>query len=555
MKKTTYMLSLAVTTMVLTGCGNSNNSQQWQHPPFPPGMSANVDLSIYGIELDESPLAASEIEEENIPSSPSASNYLDFVENTNFSYQVVIKYTGTDAKVENTPSGVSVTKSGADLTITSSLAGVEYILSGNTDNGSLNINSQENVKITLDNCHIKNPDGSAVSVSGAPYTYMVLKGDNNYLEDGFIPKTTKVNENPDGDGSANYTIEDLKQQSQQMVKDAANGIKQVKNSIKGTIFVERNLVFSGNGKLSIQCFSKTGIRADEELAFRSGNVITVRSHEGKGVSGKTAVIIYGGALNIDTGQSNKRGISSKGILAIYGGRTIVLSAGGDKAEGIEAKGVMTINGGDIRIASSDDGVNAGEDLVVNGGCIYACSPNNDALDANGNLIINGGTILAIGGGGPECGLDANDEAGFNLYINGGTVLAIGARNSIPSKKSRQNSIVYGGNIKPKDIIGIASGDSILMAYNICSEYGEMGCQILFSSELINNDGSYTVVKGLEQPTNDSYFGLTIHPTGMKTEPLEQIKSLEKPVTKVGVFHEPPHPPHGGPGMPPPPPGR
>lgn len=516
-----------------------------KRPSFPPGIIEGEDIAAFGVTLDTTALPLSEVENEQIATSASAANYYDYVENSTFDKQVKVTFSGGEATVEPSLVGMSVSRNGADVLITSSALGVEYVVKGSTNNGSLTINSKQNVKITLDGCQIKNPDGGVIEVTGAPYTYMVLADGDNYLEDGFVLKQTKQDKESEDDGSANYSLDELKSRSRTQANTV--GMKKKKNSIKGTILTERNLIFSGRGRLSIQCNSKSGIRADEEVVFRPGTVVNVNTREGKGISGKTGIIIYGGVLNIDTGNSNKRGISSKGMLAIYGGRVTVLSAGGEKAEGIESKNVMLINGGDIRVAAFDDGINAGEDLVVNGGNLYICSSTNDALDANGNLIINGGTIVASGGREPECGLDANEEAGFRVFINGGTVVATGANNSIPSDKSKQASIIYGGELDSTGCIGLTTGatSNPLLAYNLMRDYGKNG-QVLFSYDQISTGTAYDIVKGKAIKDESTFFGLTLHPSKINGKVVEKTNELKSMVSKVGTF---PAPTPGGP-MPP-----
>ena len=546
MKHQLYIPFLCATAFLAFSC--TNDKKQNPHFPGPPvGMVQGEDISFFGVELDDTPLPLTEVENEQIETSPSASNYMDYVENTQFNKQVEVTFSGNKATVAPSISGVSVNTIGADVSISSSATGVEYIVKGSTDNGSLSISSPSNVKISLSGCHVKNPDGSAISVTSAPYTYIVLASDDNYLEDGFVLKESKKNLDPDDDGAANYSIDDLKKQSKQQAKANASGVKKKKNSIKGTVLTEHNLVFSGRGKLHIECNSKSGIRADEEVVFRPGNVIHVKSHEGKGVSAKTGILVYGGVLNVDASNSSKRGISSKGVLAINGGRVCVLSSGGEKCEGIESKGVMLLNGGDICVAASDDAINSSEDLVVNGGRIYACSSANDGLDANGNLIINGGTVAVSGGRAPECGLDANEEDGFRLYIHGGSVIATGGNHTTPSEKSRQASIIYGGALDSTGCIGVASGeDHPLLTLNLKRNYGKMGGQVLFSSEQIILGSPFTIVKGNAINQEDTFFGLTITPDDSNFRLVEKTDVLKSQVTKIGTF---PAPPSDGP-MPP-----
>ena len=134
-------------------------------------------------------------------------------------------------------------------------------------------------------------------------------------------------------------------------------------------------------------------------------------------------------LKVATGTTvvNGRTVTSyaySGGMVINGG-TLKVTTSGRNAEGIESKNTLEINGGEIIVNSYDDGINAGQNLTVNGGFIYSRATNNDGMDANGNFYINGGLVYAIGASSPELALDANSEEQKKLYINGGVVIAVG----------------------------------------------------------------------------------------------------------------------------------
>ena len=112
-------------------------------------------------------------------------------------------------------------------------------------------------------------------------------------------------------------------------------------------------------------------------------------------------------------------------------------------EGIEAANI-TINGGNVSVTSSDDGINTsgGSDtsssddnpwgtstdasLNINGGNIYVNS-SGDGLDSNGSIYITGGTVIIEGPTDDGNGsIDKGDGNGCTASITGGTVLAIGS---------------------------------------------------------------------------------------------------------------------------------
>ncbi|MBR4426512.1 MAG: carbohydrate-binding domain-containing protein, partial [Spirochaetales bacterium] len=50
-------------------------------------------------------------------------------------------------------------------------------------------------------------------------------------------------------------------------------------------------------------------------------------------------------------------------------------------EGIEAKNELYINGGYIELHTTDDCLNAGKAVIINGGYVYAIASDNDSIDS------------------------------------------------------------------------------------------------------------------------------------------------------------------------------
>ena len=119
-------------------------------------------------------------------------------------------------------------------------------------------------------------------------------------------------------------------------------------------------------------------------------------------------------------------------------------------EGIEAKSALTINAGTITLNCTDDALNAGGNVTINGGAVYAYSQKNDAIDANGTngITINGGVVVAIGLTTPECAFDC-DEKPFT--INGGYVVGLGTdMYTAPSSGSQSTLVLSSSSIGSAD---------------------------------------------------------------------------------------------------------
>lgn len=324
-----------------------------------------------------------------------------------------------------------------DITLQDSLkitTGGVYNITG-TLNGTITVNTEENVKLVLNNVTITSTNAPAINIENAKNTYIELVGEN------------KIN---------STTTDDL----------------------DGAIYSSDDLLIEGEGSINITS-NKDGIVSKDDLTIKSGN-ITITSTD-DGIRGKDSVTINGGNIVIDS-QSNgiKTTNEEKGIITITDGKIKINSIGdaiqsintititgatfditttssdvsskGIKAtnnivikngtininksyEGIEGS-YITINNGDIKVISSDDGINVsgGNDnesdmfavsdgiLTINGGKLYVNS-SGDGLDSNGSIKITGGTTYVDGP--TNNGNGALDYNG-SMEITGGTIIAVGS---------------------------------------------------------------------------------------------------------------------------------
>ena len=197
-----------------------------------------------------------------------------------------------------------------------------------------------------------------------------------------------------------------------------------------------NLTSSGSGGKGIKCDSVFTVSGSPiiNIATTGGLYYNNGTTENLDYSGDTDNVdskYYSSPKGIRAGT--KTWISGSGRNAVYtyaggmviNGGTFYVTTEGNNGEGIESKNTLVINDGEITVIAHDDAINAGQDLTVNGGLIYARATNNDGIDANGNVYIKGGIVYAIGSSTPEVSIDANTEGGKKLYISGGTIVGVG----------------------------------------------------------------------------------------------------------------------------------
>ena len=294
--------------------------------------------------------------------------------------------------IELTNDGLSVTEPGT------------YILSGNTT-GNITVDTDRYVRLALDGVSINSSTGSALQIDNAKKTVIQLVNDSeNSIRDG----ATRADE-----------------------------------SIDGAIYSSDDLVFEGEGKLTVEAQFADGIVSKDSLWIKSSD-ITVTSVD-DGIRGKDMLSISGGIITVnaqgDGLKSTNETDAGEGNLVISGG-SVTIQSGDDgikseqkawitggtinvakSVEGIEAP-VIIIDGGDITVYASDDGLNAsasaitttGLSITINNGTLaVTVGPGDtDAIDSNGDIVVNGGTITITA---PTSSFDFDGTGN----INGGTV--------------------------------------------------------------------------------------------------------------------------------------
>lgn len=251
----------------------------------------------------------------------------------------------------------------------------------------------------------------------------------------------------------------------------AGGEIKLTNEGKGgrCISVDGNLVIT-SGTMSLECngdgesyineegevdyYTPKCITADDSVFINGGNLCCVSiGLGGKGiVSGKYLSIgelsdteepminvKTKGTCIIDDVDEDQRFGCPKGIKAderldIYGGN-ISVNTEGQGGEGVECNNEMYVYGGTLECNTYDDGINVGNRLDIEGGCVYCNSVNNDGMDSNGSIYIRGGIVASVNQKEPNESFDAEER---QFHISSGTIIGIGSR----SVKMDQQDILY-----------------------------------------------------------------------------------------------------------------
>ena len=352
-------------TLVMASCEKDDTDMD--------GIIAQYLVEPISIELDYSDLT----EAADVPvTDENDSAYNDYVENSAWNKVIEIAFDGTTAAVNGTVPGVTVQTDGAHVTVTNMSGPVKFVISGKTTDGSLKFYGDKRFQILLNGAEILNPHGAAINNQGSKSLYVVLAdGSSNRLQDG-----------------DDYVMVDEEDQ-------------------KAALFSEGQIIFSGKGQLAVIATGRGGIRSDDYIRIRPGVKINVNSSALDGLRANDGIILDGGTINIETTGNGAKGVRSGGVMQINGGRLVAISNGDTRVtdeEGIidttacaalYCDMLVTVNAGTIKLKATGDGgkgINAKNDVVINGGSIQAVATGTREMKkprgvkVDGNFAITGG---------------------------------------------------------------------------------------------------------------------------------------------------------------------
>lgn len=381
---------------------------------------------------------------------------------TDFDRTVQIVFTPGGAQVSGDENN-TIRVEGNHVTVKNASAQkVLYELSGAAQDGSLKLYSSARQAIVLNGVNLTNPKGAAINNQGKKKCFVVVNG-NNTLTDGTTYSIT-----PDGEDE------------------------------KAAFFSESQLVFSGDGNLTVNAKGKSGIVSDDYVAFTEEPVINVISDAGHGIRGKKAVVISGGNIGIMVSADMKKGIVADSLVRINGGN-IVINITGSAAQdnkdsdykgtaGIKADQAFEMNGGTLDITSW-------------GTCGKGISGDNTACFNGGAVRIN---TLGAGYGssqgwrmGPPqmMGQNSNSVSSKGIKFDGdvtftgGNVTVVCA--SAESIESKGNIVVRGG-----EIYGYSAQDDAINSKGTFTIEGGKVCAYSLRNDGLDANGDFLIKGGL-----------------------------------------------------------
>lgn len=260
----------------------------------------------------------------------------------------------TESRVKIRLDGASITTSGSPCIYVEN-ADKAYITQTDKTENYLTANSSENGAVySKDNLEIK---GKGTLYVNSDTGHGIKASDNLTIEDGTVDITAKndaihVNDTFKMTGGTLKTVSEGDGIDSESIVKIDGGTVDIKTTAV-PVQTGGNAQNGREGSADIDFeTSSKGIKADWLMSI-SGGDITVNSAD-HAIHCADEIDINGGNLSLNSEYG--KGISTHGNLTVDGENTVIDIE--KSTEGLESKNILTVNNGDIKIVSSDDGINA-----------------------------------------------------------------------------------------------------------------------------------------------------------------------------------------------------
>ena len=454
-----------------------------------------------------------------------------------------------DTSVEGELTIKNSTKNPLNIRLTGTNADLSVVINGN----------KQAVKVTLDNLSLTST-ARALNIKKSSATYIVLEGQNS-LETNINSYDKNVLKSAadmiiDGTGSLSVTANSKNGIVSDSVIAILGGNITVTVADK-TFYTNDNDTEDDTSDDVVEETKGTAIKPYLGFVMLGGNLTIYGNnsdtyYEAKGIkvdgydeeegidealsAGMGWIVIDGGTLTVTTqgkaisaGYDGDDGVPTSSAnypvpnVYINGGDITITTLhvpredsrnadDGVSPEGIEAKNNMYITGGTLVLNTTDDCLNASEEIYISGGYIYAYASQNDAIDAGsqenqGGLYISGGVVVAMGAGAPEGGLDCNSNSRFQY--TGGLIVAMGGSNNVPQATGTTSYTASTSGVSAGSSYALIQDGKVVLAFKVPAGYRYANSVLLGSGEL--TQGTATLISGAtveaENTFNDTlYYG-------------------------------------------------
>ncbi len=349
---------------------------------------------------------------------------------------VYITYNGGSVNVINpfASTGVTVSNSGADVTVNSTRDNVPYVVSGNSSNGSLTMYSSNSFFMALSNLSLTSMSTAAINIASEVDATLQLRGSSTLV-------------------------------------DNAN------SAINGALYAAGGLTIGGSGSMNITGNAKHGILVDGPMTVNSGTIhivdtdsdaihgssnlvwnngtldITSAGSDGLDFSG--TVTINNGDLSINTTTQSQRGIKVTGLFTMTNG-TLNLNVTGADCKGIKGDSNIVLGGGTIDMQVAGDGSNgisSDTDITVSGTNVTIVSTALDGkcFKSDGTFHMGSGSLNITHSGNASKGISTVGDitvtgGAIGINANGNTVVTNNESSYCTAIKSDAAVNINGGEL-------------------------------------------------------------------------------------------------------------
>lgn len=400
---------------------------------------------------------------------------------------------------------VSIESEGANVVVTSTITDTEvnYVLSGQTTDGSLKVYSDYKFGLVLNGVSIISTNGPAINIqSSKKITVTQIEKTNNRLVDG---ETYPEDE-----------TEDMKAAlfSEGQLIFAGGGTLQVIGRSKHAICSD-DYVRVNEGYINVYSLAKDGIHANDYFEM-NGGTLNINS-QSDGVECEEGYIdIKGGYLTIsskdgDAIKTSYKGTDIDNYINISGGN-VKIAVEGQAAKGIKSKGDVNISGGQIDITttgnayydtddadtSSSAGIKADKNMAVSGSpeiTIYSSGSGGKGINIDGTLTFDGGTTTVTTTGDQYVYDSNNDTAAKaiksdgDLTVNSGTIKIKTSKTEAEGLESKATLTITGG------VVEIEAYDDCINASNHIEISGGTVYCISETNDAMDSNGTLTISGG------------------------------------------------------------
>lgn len=321
---------------------------------------------------------------DSIPVTPPALDKKYTLNSEDYRYLVDVTFDKGAVKYSSLPDGVTAATDGKSVHFASAVGGVEFRLSGRSDDGSFSVVSDSSVLVTLDAIALSSRSGAPVAISSRGVAYL------------------KVTEN-----SSNFLVDRLSAAGADTVKTAA------------AIMSAGDIVLCGSGKLAVNGKRRYALYSAGRLIV-DGPMLSVENSVRDALSSDGGVAVVKGMLKIN---ATKDAIKSKRGNVLFLGGSSQLTSVGQKGDGVQAANIYMYDGY-VSVKTQGDasrGFNAKGSVYIIDGSLAVLTEGNVTFspkkaDYSSNSCVKCGKSMYMAGG--YLNLENRATAGKGINCNG-----------------------------------------------------------------------------------------------------------------------------------------